>query len=84
MSNLIIISGTEFSSLESESGEYLLTLEKNDPLLYGHLVLYHVIDKNEIEKNIQLWNSDYTKNGSQAMIDVSTPIQTLSKSLLSL
>ena len=50
----------------------LLTLEKNDPLLYGHLVLYHVIDKNEIEKNIQLWNSDYTKNGSQAMIDVST------------
>ena len=45
-------------------------MEENDALLQGHLVLYHNVNKQDNLQNIQLWHSDFSNNGSEAMIDV--------------
>ena len=45
-------------------------MEQNDAVLFGHLVLYHVVDAQDQQQNIQLWHSDYSNNGSKAIIDV--------------
>ena len=45
-------------------------MEQNDVVLIGHLVLYHILDAQDHHQNIQLWHSDYSTNGSKAIIDV--------------
>ena len=45
-------------------------MEQNDVVLFGHLVLYHIVDAQDQQQNIQLWHSDYSNNGSKAIIDV--------------
>ena len=45
-------------------------MEQNDAVLFGHLVLYHIVDAQDHQQNIQLWHSDYSNNGSKAIIDV--------------
>ena len=45
-------------------------MEQNDAVLFGHLVLYHIVDAQDQQQNIQLWHSDYSNNGSKAIIDV--------------
>ena len=45
-------------------------MEKTDAQLLGHLVLYHIINDKDKQQNIQLWHSDYSTNGSAAIVNV--------------
>ena len=56
--------------LTSENKKFTLLMEQNDAVLFGHLVLYHIVDAQDHQQNIQLWHSDYSNNGSKAIIDV--------------
>ena len=45
-------------------------MEKTDSHLLGHLVLYHIVNDQDKQQNIQLWHSDYSTNGSAAIVNV--------------
>ena len=62
--------GNPFTELTSENKKFTLLMEQNDVVLIGHLVLYHILDAQDHHQNIQLWHSDYSTNGSKAIIDV--------------
>ena len=62
--------GNSFTELASENKKFTLVMEQNDAVLFGHLVLYHIVDAEDQHQNIQLWHSDYSNNGSKAIIDV--------------
>ena len=47
-----------------------MVLEKTDAQLLGHLVLYHIVNDQDKQQNIQLWHSDYSANGSAAVVNV--------------
>ena len=62
--------GNPFTELTSENKKFTLLMEQTDAVLFGHLVLYHIVDVQDHQQNIQLWHSDYSSNGSKAIIDV--------------
>ena len=45
-------------------------MEKTNSDLLGHLVLYHIVNDQDKQQNIQLWHSDYSTNGSAAIVNV--------------
>ena len=51
-------------------------MEENDDNLFGHLVLYHIVNLQDQQQNIQLWHSDFSTNGSLAIVDVRMKQQT--------
>jgi hypothetical protein len=65
--NIFFAVGQAFTELESDNAKFKLKIEQEDDLIHGHLVLYHVVDA---DYQIQLWTSDYSTNGSNAVITV--------------
>lgn len=64
MTEKYILSETPFSQLESNNRLFHLVIEREDPLLLGNLVLYY--QKEQVK--VQLWHTNYIKNGSESMI----------------
>ena len=62
--------GIQFNELLSNNGKFKLKMEDHDEIIRGHLVLYHVLDSKNDENNVQLWQSDFARNGSAAILTV--------------